>query len=377
MAETELTSGAPEATPLSVPSSSAAGVLEVDDLDNGGVQITGMAAPLADSAKPSAAEGELCAHCTRIAPISMMQNYGCKTYPKWRCRPCHTSVRALERASKSKGEPYYKKFCEMRRQHPFRFTDLVLQCRISPEGEEPLPGQDEGLWKEGCRSLQDRKERTASICKSVFSLKALEEYEDVRFLTERQFKAWMKYGEDMTSSEAQNAWDKALVSGEVEKKHLRDGTITVAVQTAIGMKTFSQRGSKRSFQTVSDVDDSEGERDGSADPENSAALKRLKAHAAGDIGNFIKQPGQDLQSKVVSVPPAQKTPSGGGSSVREVMRTLAGGGKQSSASGEMSASKGAKETEPEWDDIPGDEEVKHMGLTKARCQTSSENGWAP
>ena len=361
----------PEMTPATVASSSA---VCVEDLECDAVQITGTgcaAAATAAALTAHEAEGELCAHCTRTFQVSVMQNYGCKNYPKWRCRACHAAARALERAAKSRGEQHYQRFCEMRRQHPLRFSDLVLQCRVSPDGEEPLEGQEE-LWMDRCKSAKDRRERMARIVKTVFSVKAIEEYEDVRFLTERQFRAHMRYSEDMTAAEAQNAWDKAVVSSEVEKKHLRSGAVTVAVSVAMGVRTFSQKGSKRALETFSDVDDSDAEKDGSANPESASALKRLRSHASGDIGNFIKQPGQDLQSKVFPVPPCNRVQVGGGASVRDVMRTLAGGESgHSSKSGGKAAmdGKGHGKGKTEKDDvleIPGSDDVAKMGLTKAK-----------
>ena len=36
-----------------------------------------------------AAGAEECAHCTRQGTVSSMINFGCKTYPKYRCKACH------------------------------------------------------------------------------------------------------------------------------------------------------------------------------------------------------------------------------------------------------------------------------------------------
>eukprot|EP00971_Amphidinium_carterae_P287550 5707782-Amphidinium_carterae.1 len=46
------------------------------------------------------------------------------SYPRWRCKPCHSGVRALERAAKSRGEESFAKFSEMRRNKPLQFNEL-------------------------------------------------------------------------------------------------------------------------------------------------------------------------------------------------------------------------------------------------------------
>ena len=149
--------------------------------------------------------GEACSHCTREFAVASMVNYGCKAYPKWRCKACHTACRAIERSAKSKGEAYYAKFCEQRRQRPKLFSDLILGVRISQEGEQPLPYELEKIGASGlCSSLSDRKERVTRIVEFMYSDKGTEEYEDLRWMSERQFKAHKKYKEDMSAAEAQS-----------------------------------------------------------------------------------------------------------------------------------------------------------------------------
>ena len=45
-----------------------------------------------------------CDVCTRNKTTKELINTGCSQYPKYRCRPCHNSARALDRAATSQGQ---------------------------------------------------------------------------------------------------------------------------------------------------------------------------------------------------------------------------------------------------------------------------------
>eukprot|EP00971_Amphidinium_carterae_P351432 6492114-Amphidinium_carterae.1 len=219
----------------------------------------------------------MCTHCTRYGSPTTFVNHGCKRYPKFRCKACHTAVRALERSAKSRGTQEFEKFCTHRRQQPLQFNQLVLAVRLRPEGETPLPGGEDtckafGVADSQCESRADRKERMVQLMTSIFSEKGVESFEEVRWLSERQFKAFMKSSEDMSALEAQQSWDRAMVCKETERRQKR-GQVQVAVLTAEGKRKYHKRGSKRAHVEQGGV---------SEDDED--ASKRLRGHIDGDDG---------------------------------------------------------------------------------------------
>eukprot|EP00971_Amphidinium_carterae_P334222 6469375-Amphidinium_carterae.1 len=233
--------------------------------------------------------GELCCHCTREENVSAMINSGSKQAPRYRCKPCHAAVRFLERAAKSKSDTHYQRFCETRRTSPLKFSELVLQCRMSPEGEAPLPEHEDlqrGLAK--CTDHNERRERATSMMDTVFSVKGTEDYDDVHFLTERQFKAHMKNHEDMSAAEAQAAWDTANIGKETEKRYV-NGQVQIAVLACSGRRSFKQKGSKRELQREEALSDE--------DLEGEANMKRMRPHSAGTAGEGFTHADAELVSK--------------------------------------------------------------------------------
>ena len=147
---------------------------------------------------------EQCYLCHRLWSKNNLINSGCKAYPKWRCRPCHNSVRQLERAARSQSN--FEQFSEQRRLFPQRFAELVLTLRVAGDAEPKAP---EGSWVGGLPKGTKRGEMYAAtrhVLKQLYSLKGVEEFQKVVFLSERQFRAHYKLHEDYSAAEAASKW---------------------------------------------------------------------------------------------------------------------------------------------------------------------------
>eukprot|EP00971_Amphidinium_carterae_P352306 6492537-Amphidinium_carterae.1 len=294
---------------------------------------------------------EQCVHCTRESPIAHMINGGCKGSPRWRCKPCHAAVRYLERAAKSRGEKQYEKFAELRRQKPLHMNDLVLQIRLAPEGEVALEGgEDCPRGMERCNSTALRTERCSKLIESTFSEKGVQDFSDVLWLTERQFRAWMKNHEDMTSAEAQAAWDVAAVSKDTQQRFFK-GQKQVQVQGYMGLRGFKNRGTKRELIQEGALSD-----DDLGDEEK---VKRLKPHFDGDLGNFMTQTFADALSTAVSAPALTKGGSGA-KSVSDILGDMVKGINGAAAAIDISG-----DDKPLLEQLEA-ESLKKMGLVKVR-----------
>ena len=311
-------------------------------------------------------DGEVCAHCSRGVVIAEMINFGCKSYPKWRCRPCHTAARALERSAKSKGTESYNRFCEVRRQQPWKFNDLVLAVRISPEGEAPPPeGEDDAIPK--CMNLSQRKEKISKIICTTFSEKGSEDFQIARWLSERQFKAQMKVFEGMNAEESQLEWDRAVADKQVQRRFSKTGVLQIAVLMEQGVKTYGRRGNKREF--ANEEDASEEEDSGTNDASNAACFKRLRTHAFGEVGNFAQEDAANVISKAVVAPPVVKGSNNGAQSVQSLLATMSGAGAHAEKSKDDGS--GGVLGAIALDSIPSKDNIKTMGLTKACSATPS------
>ena len=70
----------------------------------------------------------------------MMVNYGTTKSPQWRCRPCHNSVRALERAASSTGEQAQIRLRAIKLDEK-EFAYLALSFRVKLDGEDNWAGE--------------------------------------------------------------------------------------------------------------------------------------------------------------------------------------------------------------------------------------------
>eukprot|EP00971_Amphidinium_carterae_P267985 5316593-Amphidinium_carterae.1 len=308
------------------------------------------------SSAASSQGGEMCSHCTREGCVAGMVNFGCKAYPKYRCRPCHAAVRFLERAAKSKGDKHYEAFCDHRRRQPIKFSQSVLLCRMAPPGETPLPGGDDVPDGGKCRSAEDRHDRAAAVVSSVYSLRATEEFEEVLYLTERQFRAHMRWFEEMTREEAQQAWDSAMLDKEQEKRNCK-GVVQLAVLTKVGKRHIKQRGSKREMQKHASLSDS--------DLDNAENVgKRLRSHVESDPSHLHK----DLATfSNAFVAPESRSSSAGAQSTAQILTNLSG--MQSDASAHVDAESFAAKCGVVRPDEDG---LKKMGLTKDVAESKSK-----
>eukprot|EP00971_Amphidinium_carterae_P350982 6491838-Amphidinium_carterae.1 len=221
-----------------------------------------------------------CSHCKRYGSVSQYINFGCKTYPKFRCRACHAAVRCLERSAKSRGEDSAKKLAELRRGRPAAFTNLVLTVRVRPDGETDLPDNGDmpvytssGIQGVKCKSLEDRKEALATVVDSFFSETGTEDFQKVLWMTERRFRAYMKTHEDMSSNEAEREWQKAMAS-TTTKRRMKDNQWQVQVMVEDGSKKYVKRGSKRQYDKLEAISEEED-----AGEELTKKMRALRAHA--------------------------------------------------------------------------------------------------
>ena len=298
--------------------------------------------------------GEHCAHCSRPGSVAAMVNYGCKSHPKYRCKACHAAVRALERSARSKGEAAYHLFSEHRRQRPKRFNDLVMQIRLSPDGEAPLQDGSEGLPKpSGCSSLADRKDSIAKVVSTIFSEQGAEEYEEMRWMTERQFKSHMKLHEDMSAQEAQAEWDKAIISTEIEKR-MKKGQTQVSVYLWDCVKHFRRKGSRRSFAQEEAMSDEE--------LDGESGRKRLRLHVDTDENADVYSAGVSTVQRAMVAPPPSKA-ANGAKTVSALLGDLVGKATPSTDGSSVSS---VETKDAETLQLLSDEDLKHMGLTKAR-----------
>ena len=299
--------------------------------------------------------GEACSHCTREYSVASMVNFGCKSYPKYRCKACHTASRALERSAKSKGEGHCAKFCEARRQRPKHFNDLLLQIRISPEGEEPLPTELEKLGATGlCPNLAERKERITKMVATYYSDKGLEDYEDMRWMCERQFRAYMKTKQDMSAAEAQAEWDKAMIATDTERR-VKHGVTQVAVLAAEGRRHYRRKGSRKERLQEEEVS--------SEDSDVERTKKRLRGHMETEEGMELCLGDLGVVKKAVTPPPLAKA-THGAKSVAALLDNLAGKCSQGSKCG-SDAGVAGEDDEGEVFELLDATELEAMGLTKA------------
>eukprot|EP00971_Amphidinium_carterae_P352322 6492546-Amphidinium_carterae.3 len=300
--------------------------------------------------------GEQCSHCTREGSVASMINYGCRNYPKYRCKACHAAVRYLERAAKSRGTVHYDSFCEHRRRSPLKFTQAVLLCRMAPQGEQPLPGADDVPEMGKCKSSEERAQRASAVVTSVYHLRATEEFQEILYLTERQFRSHMRWNEDMSKEEAQQAWDSALLNKEQEQRY-HNGVLQVAVLTKVGKRHIQQKGSKRALEKHGSMSDS--------DLDNAENVgKRMRSHADADVSHLQK----DLSciSNAFVAPEVQKSSGAGAQSVAQILTNLSGiPGDASSNGGDSVAAKCGIVR-------PDGEALKAMGLTKANVEVNSK-----
>eukprot|EP00971_Amphidinium_carterae_P350021 6491348-Amphidinium_carterae.1 len=86
-------------------------------------------------AEGSQAEG--CYICGRRFATCNLINVGDKKYPKWRCKPCHNSSKMIDRAATSEGDDRKEAMSQLKKNHPAKWSNLVLMCRVGVPGEPP------------------------------------------------------------------------------------------------------------------------------------------------------------------------------------------------------------------------------------------------
>ena len=157
-----------------------------------------------------------------------------------------------------------------------------LQCRKHKRG-----------WRDAVH-LSNRKEKLASLISAIYSDKGTEEYDDMRWMRERQFKAHMKVFEDMSAVEAQQESDKAMIATDAEK-HAKKGRTQVAVSTGEGFKHYRRKGSSKVYEQEEELIEA------SADMEE--GRKWLRIHVENDENAEIYHSGLTALNKAIVAPP--------------------------------------------------------------------------
>ena len=331
--------------PASVAGSSSTGEGDEDD-----VKFV-MCSKASDSqASALDAEAECCAYCERALGTKHMINFGNRNYPRFRCKPCHNSVRLLERAAKAAGEARAEAFSRDRRLHPKAFIDLVLQCRVASENEPPAPREVPSVAKASA-GKGENLEKATQLVREMFSCKGVRETDGrMACLTERQFRSYYKVFEDYSAQEAAAKWEKDSQSCEVRQRRDRDGSLMLAVRLPPMAEAFKEFGHKRALLGTSGADDSD-------DPDEQGAAKRLRSHQDGECQSFVLQ-HDALQHSSSAEPLAASA-----RSVQTVSKTLlamAGG-----SSGDAPAVPQTRKGGCDFVHTPSEAEVAKMGLTKA------------
>ena len=316
---------------------------------------------------PSDATQESCYICTRSYAITELQNAGCKVYPKLRCKACHTAVRTLERAAKSQGEEAASRLSHLRKTNTKRFNAQVLSIRIGLENEpEPANGAGSGsstdlppLMRGGGRSVtkEDIQQRVQSVVTALTSEKYALNYDEVAWLTEREYRGYFKAFQDYTSSEAQEKWNRDVMDSKIRRRVEADGSVRLAVRMAPRTQTGKKSSSKRVYEAVEEESGSE------VDMDDVESAKKLRSHSHGDAGNFMMDTfGQNLLLESAHGEEKVRETPRGAQTVQACLQKMAGG----SRGGGAGAAGGPEGPGDGTIEVPDADAVTSMGLVKVR-----------
>ena len=341
----------PETTPLSTEGARPSLDIVDDDDDDENLEIKIVEAPSTSAASSVTTEVdddkhlERCYLCTRPFRQAWLVNSGCRTYPKWRCKPCHAAVRVVERSAASEGEVGKNRLSNMKKAYPERFAQLVQHVRIAQPGEAVSPLSIDSSVGAGMKR-HETQAVVKKVMREAYSQQGLQELDDIVWLNERQFKAHYKLFEDYSSAEAEQKWLRETSPGSTTATLVEDGVLHVAVKLPKRLSRFRTTGSKRSFmQEDPEMCDE--------NPDDEVALKKLRGHDAAHIAR-----GAPIANAAVSDPLPKKGPSS--TSVGDTLAAMAGdaGSKACSAAG------GDPIAVPYAVQNPGREAAVAMGLTK-------------
>ena len=222
--------------------------------------------PLAGAASTGGSGTISCWFCARHMTVTAAINRGCRTYPRYACRACHNSAKALDRAATSKGKSAVDLFSRLKRVKPEQYRADVLKFRVSVPGEAPAPTMELAVSEKTPASVGERQDKVREYLECLEMQQGVTETERVLFLTERQFKAYYVTFEGYSKDEAALHWTTCLDNEKVSRRTRADGATTLAVETPLAMDLWKTTVRKRTLEERPVVDDEAQE----------SMLKRLK-----------------------------------------------------------------------------------------------------
>lgn len=183
-----------------------------------------------------------------------MQNIGCQTYPKHRCKFWDRAGQAFKRACDSQGEAAKKRHTWMIKYDFPQYRNTLLTFRITPPGEEPIPGV--------ANPPGDNSERLVKVRQLAETWQVFYSIESRRsfiWLNERQFHCYQVMFEGLSKEESVLKWHKLLTNVAVPKEVDEDGVQVLPVKQPkiVSIIQAFQKGTM--YKEVSDVES--GDRD--------------------------------------------------------------------------------------------------------------------
>eukprot|EP00971_Amphidinium_carterae_P337285 6474021-Amphidinium_carterae.2 len=191
----------------------------------------------------------------------------------------------------------------------------------------------------------------------MFTEVGTEAFEEIRWMTERRFKSWMRNTEELTAAEAAAAWERALACKDTERR-MKDGQWQVSVLTKEGKRKFWRRGTKRAHESRQEV----------SDGENSDELAKRKRHVRAHLEDANEAHVDSAFSGCVAPALPQSKANSAAQSVQAILGKMSSGADDGHGCGGTASSGGmAMEHENPFQALQLTEvALKSMGLTKAR-----------
>ena len=242
----------------------------------------------------------------------------------------------------------------MRRLQAKRFTELVLAVRVAEKDEPEVAdaGAPQGFRAGTPKSVVGERART--MTDELYSKKGKLNFNDVAWMTERQFRGHFKTMEDMSTIEVEAKWLKESQDPAVPKRRNAQGQLMLPVVLAEKGRTFKELGHKRAF--LDEQDDS----DDSADPNDRSGYKKLRTHAE-ELGTQDCVLHSDAHASGVrgdAMPP--KVTKGVSSTTATLKAMSSAGDVEGANTGDASS---------DLIPLPDEESLHKMGLVKARCMS--------
>eukprot|EP00971_Amphidinium_carterae_P351969 6492368-Amphidinium_carterae.1 len=235
---------------------------------------------------------EGCYICGRQYTTSNLINVGDKKYPKWRCRPCHNSAKIIERAAASEGDDRKESMSQLKRNHPVKWANLVLTCRVAVPGE-PVPSKNMTLTQVSpsmCRSEISGLARKTIETELYFQQGVRDINGEYLWLSERQFKSHYKRTEDYGGAEAEEKWQRESDPSSGVDRRIVDGELQLRVRAPDRTENYVDRGTKKRALEVEECDEDENVLDESL-------MKKLRHEPCTRVQNVRASVGEPAPKK--------------------------------------------------------------------------------